>query len=98
MTIDPRIITAHAIGQSPCPSNRPPPSGWAYWKGRVSLALGAFASRVECQPADPMGSFVQALVEEQLAAARVERHDYQGATGERGCLRSTSLRHPTRVA
>jgi peptidoglycan hydrolase-like protein with peptidoglycan-binding domain len=99
VAIDPRVITAHAIGQLPCPNNPPPPVGWSYWKGRVSPALVAFASSVEFKPADfAIGSFVQALVDDQLVAARVEWHDFQGATGKRGCFRGTSLFHPTHVA
>ena len=99
IAIDPRVTTAHAIGQMPCPNNPPPPVGWSYWKGRVSPALVAFASSVEFKPADfAMGSFVQALIDDQLVAARVEWHDFQGATGKRGCFRGTSLFHPTRVA
>jgi hypothetical protein len=98
ISVDPRVITAHAIGQLPCPNNPPPPIGWAYWKGRVSAALVTFASSVEFKPADyAMGSFVQALVDGQLVAARVEWHDFQGATGKRGCFRGTSLFHPTQA-
>ncbi|HEY3254617.1 MAG TPA: peptidoglycan-binding domain-containing protein [Polyangiaceae bacterium] len=97
VTIDPRIITAHSIGQLPCPSNPPAPIGWAYWQGGVSPALSAFASSVEFRPADfAMGSFVQAVIAQQLVAARVEWHDFQGATGARGCFRGTSLFRPLR--
>jgi hypothetical protein len=99
IAIDPRVITAHAVGQLPCPTNPPPPVGWSYWKGRVSSALVAFASSVEFAPAEfAMGSFVQSLIDGQLVAARVEWHDFQGATGKRGCFRGTSLFHPIRVA
>jgi peptidoglycan hydrolase-like protein with peptidoglycan-binding domain len=95
LTQDPRVITAHQPGQLPCPSNPPPPVGWAYWKGNVPHHVGDLANKVEYAPAKfPMGSFVQALIGGQLVAARVEWHDFQGATGKRGCFRGTSLFRP----
>ena len=41
-----------------------------------------------------MGSFVQALIGGVQVAARVEWHDWQGATGKTGCFRGTSLFRP----
>lgn len=94
-TLDPRVITNHAVGQPPCPPNPPPPVGWAYWTGPVSEAVGEFAVKVEFTPAEfAMGSFVQALIGEQLVGARVEWHNYQGATGKHGVFRGTSLFRP----
>ena len=92
---DPRVIMGHLPGVLPCPSNPAPPLGYAYWQGQVPPHVGALAAKVEFAPAEfPMGSFVQALVDGQLVAARVEWHDYQGATGKRGCFRGTSLFRP----
>jgi peptidoglycan hydrolase-like protein with peptidoglycan-binding domain len=92
---DPRVITAHQPGQLPCPNNPPPPVGWVYWKGNVPAPVGALAVKVEYTPAQfPMGSFVQALISGQSVAARVEWHNFQGATGKYGCFRGTSLFHP----
>ena len=89
---DPRVVTNHHIGALPCPRNPPPPSGWTYWRGTFPAALGELAVKVQSTSAIyPMGSFVQALIGGQLVAARVEWHDYQGATGKRGCFRGTSL-------
>jgi peptidoglycan hydrolase-like protein with peptidoglycan-binding domain len=92
---DPRVITDHQPGHLPCPRNPPPPVGWVYWKGNVPKAAGDLAVKVEFAPAQfPMGSFVQALVGGQCVAARVEWHDFQGATGKHGCFRGTSLFRP----
>lgn len=89
---DPRVNTTHAIGALPVPRNPPPPVGWTYWRGDVTKALSQMAIKVQTTSAEfPLGSFVQALVGEQLVAARVEWHDYQGATGKHGCFRGTSL-------
>jgi len=91
---DPRVDTNHRIGQLPCPSNPPPPEGWAYWTGAVSAALTAFASEIENDAARfPLGSFVQAVRGDQRVAARVEWHTFKGRTGEQGCFRGTSLFH-----
>jgi hypothetical protein len=38
-----------------------------------------------------MGSFVQTWLDGELVAARVEWHDFQGATGKRGCFRGVNL-------
>jgi len=93
-TLDPRVIKTHQAG-TPCPNNPPPPVGWAYWKGQVPGPLGELAKKVEFTPAEfPMGTFVQARVGGQLAAARVEWHNYQGATNTFGVFRGTSLFHP----
>lgn len=92
---DPRVVTTHQPGVLPCPRNPPPPVGWVYWKGPVPEALGKLAVKVEFHPADfPMGSFVQALIDGNAVAARVEWHDFQGATGKHGCFRGTSLFRP----
>ncbi len=92
---DPRVITGHLPGHLPCPRNPPPPVGWVYWKGNVPHAVGELAVKVEYAPAQfPMGSFVQALIGGQIVAARVEWHDFQGATGKHGCFRGTSLFRP----
>ena len=94
-TPDPRVITNHAVGVEPCPPNPPPPIGWAYWKGSVPKLAGEFAAKVEFTPAEfAMGSFVQTLIEGKLVGARVEWHDFQGATGKRGVFRGTSLFRP----
>jgi peptidoglycan hydrolase-like protein with peptidoglycan-binding domain len=94
-TQDPRVITDHQVGQPPCPSNPPPPVGWAYWTGIVPDFAGKFAVKVETSPAEfPIGSFVQALIDDKLVAARVEWHDFQGATGKHGVFRGTSLFRP----
>jgi len=94
-TPDPRVITNHPIGQPPCPSNPPPPVGWAYWTGRVPEAVGKFAVQVEFTPSEfPMGSFVQTVIDGKPVAARVEWHDFQGATGKHGVFRGTSLFRP----
>lgn len=99
VTQDPRVITVHQSGQLPCPNNPPPPVGWVYWRGHVPPAAGKLAVRVEFAPAQfPMGSFVQASLEGQLVAARVEWHDFQGATGKHGCFRGTSLFRPKALA
>ena len=96
VAIDPRVITAHQPGQMPCPNNPPPPVGWVYWKGNVPAEVGKLAAQVEFAPAKyPMGTFAQALLGAQLVAARVEWHDYQGATGAHGCFRGTSLFRPS---
>jgi peptidoglycan hydrolase-like protein with peptidoglycan-binding domain len=93
---DPRVITNHQPAQLPCPPNTPPPVGWVYWRGSVPAAVGKLAAEVEFAPAQfPMGSFVQAVLGAQLVAARVEWHDYQGATGKHGCFRGTSLFRPS---
>jgi hypothetical protein len=92
---DPRVITDHQIGRVPCPKNPPPPVGWVYWKGSVPELVGKFAVKVEFTPAEfPLGSFVQTLIAGQLVGARVEWHDYQGATGKHGVFRGTSLFRP----
>jgi hypothetical protein len=92
---DPRVITGHQPGVLPCPNNPAPPVGWTYWKGQVPAPVGQLAVKVEFTAAQfPMGSFVQALIDGQLVGARVEWHDYQGATGKRGCFRGTSLMRP----
>jgi hypothetical protein len=92
---DPRVITNHLLGQLPCPNNPAPPVGYAYWKGGVSAAVQAFASKVEGHAADfPMGSFVQTTLDGNVVAARVEWHDFQGMTGKTGCFRGTSLFRP----
>jgi len=94
-TRDPRVVTDHLVGQKPCPPNPPPPVGWAYWTGSVPELAVKFAIKVESTPADfPMGSFVQALIDGRLVAARVEWHDFQGATGKHGVFRGTSLFRP----
>lgn len=99
VTRDPRVITNHVVGKLPCPSNPPPPVGWGYWKGSVPQSMVKLAVSVENNPAEyPIGSFVQASIAGQLVAARVEWHDYQGATGAHGCFRGTSLFRPTPVA
>jgi len=96
---DPRVITDHQAGVLPCPSNPPPPVGWVYWQGAVPKPVGDLAVKVEFTPAQfEMGSFVQARVGDQLVGARVEWHDYQGATGKHGCFRGTSLFRPTGIA
>ncbi|HEX2730102.1 MAG TPA: peptidoglycan-binding domain-containing protein [Polyangiaceae bacterium] len=92
---DPRVITNHAIGVPPCPPNPPPPVGWAYWTGSVPEHVGKFALKVEFTSAEfPMGSFVQTLIDGKLVAARVEWHDFQGATGRHGVFRGTNLLRP----
>jgi hypothetical protein len=92
---DPRVITDHQPGVLPCPVNPPPPVGWMYWQGPVPQQIGDLAAKVEFAPARfPMGSFVQALIAGRRVAARVEWHDYQGATGRHGCFRGTSLFRP----
>ena len=95
LAVDPRVITAHQPGQLPCPNNPPPPVGWVYWKGSVPASVGKLAAQLEFAPAKyPMGTFAQAVLGAQLVAARVEWHDYQGATGAHGCFRGTSLFRP----
>ena len=92
---DPRVVTDHQPGVLPCPINPPPPVGWVYWQGPVPQPVGELAVKVEFAPARfPMGSFVQALIDGRRIAARVEWHDYQGATGRHGCFRGTSLFRP----
>lgn len=92
IAIDPRVNAIHAVGVLPSPANPVPPGGWTYWKGRVSPALGAFASRILADSTKyPMGAFVQAMIEGERVAARVEWHDLQGATGRRGCFRGVNL-------
>jgi len=91
-TPDPRVITDHQVGVPPCPPNPPPPVGWAYWSGSVPELVSKFAVKVEFTPAEfPMGSFVQTLIDGKLVGARVEWHDFQGATGKHGVFRGTSL-------
>ena len=91
-------VFSAGIGQLPCPTNPPAPVGWSYWKGKVSPALSAFAIEVECHPAIfAMGSFVQALIEEQFVGARVEWHDFKArpecavAFAARACSTPRSL-------
>jgi hypothetical protein len=92
VTIDPRVDAAHTIGVLPCPSNPPPPEGWRYWRAHVTQSLGAFATKLLRDPAQyPMGSFIQAEIDGERVAARVEWHDLQGATGKRGCFRGVNL-------
>jgi peptidoglycan hydrolase-like protein with peptidoglycan-binding domain len=92
---DPRVVVAHQPGMLPCPRNPPPPVGWVYWTGPVPEALGKLAVKVEFHPAEfPMGSFVQAVLDGTRVAARVEWHDFRGATGKHGCFRGTSLFRP----
>lgn len=94
-TPDPRMITHHAAGDPRCPPNPPPPVGWAYWSGAVPEPVAGLARKVEFTPAEfPMGSFVQTLVDGKLVGARVEWHDFQGATGKHGVFRGTSLFRP----
>jgi hypothetical protein len=99
VTRDPRVITNHVVGKLPCPSNPPPPVGWGYWKGSVPQSMVQLAVKVEGNAVDfPIGSFVQASIAGQRVAARVEWHDYQGATGKFGCFRGTSLFRPKPIA
>ena len=92
---DPRVLTNHQAGVLPCPKNPCPPVGWAYWQGAVPEKAGKLAVEVQANSAGfPMGTFVQALLDGQLVAARVEWHDYQGATGRHGCFRGTNLLRP----
>jgi len=39
----------------------------------------------------PMGTFVRISVGGEIIGARVEWHDFQGATGKRGCFRGVNL-------
>jgi hypothetical protein len=94
ISVDPRMITNHAIGQLPCPPNPRPPEGWRYWKGRekVPAELANLALKIRNDSKTyPMGAFVQILHEQELVAARVEWHDTKGATGEKGCFRGVNL-------
>lgn len=92
---DPRMDITHVVGTLPCPRTPPPPIGWAYWKGGVPPNFSRFAKAVQGNRAEyPIGSFVQALIDGRLVAARVEWHDYQGLTGRRGCFQGTSLFSP----
>lgn len=92
---DPRVVTNHAPGQLPCPSTPPPPVGWAYWRGNLPAKFVNLAVEVQTHSDDyPMGTFVQAFIDGQVVAARVEWHDFQGSTGKHGCFRGTSLFRP----
>jgi hypothetical protein len=95
---DPRVITNHKAGILPCPSNPPPPVGWAYWRGPVPAPLNELAAQIENDPVRfPMGSFVQAIRAGNRVAARVEWHDFQGRSGAHGCFRGTNLLHPLAI-
>jgi hypothetical protein len=92
ITIDPRVDAEHVVGVLPSPANPTPPSGWRYWTGHVSPALGAFASKIlKDSTKYPMGAFIQTSIDGERVAARVEWHDLQGATGRRGCFRGINL-------
>jgi hypothetical protein len=92
---DPRVISNHQVGELPCPPNPPPPVGWAYWRGSAPVSAVDLAVTIQENSKDfPMGSFVQSRIDGQLVAARVEWHDFQGATGLHGCFRGTNLLRP----
>jgi hypothetical protein len=89
---DPRIEQDHVAGQLPCPPNPPPPVGWKYWNHSVRASLVELATRLlHDAKTYPMGSFVQTWMDGELVAARVEWHDFQGASGKRGCFRGVNL-------
>lgn len=93
VTTDPGVDTTHLIGQLPCPTNPPPPDGFAIWTGSVSPAVSAWSKHVLITY--PMGTFVQDIVDGQLVAARVEWHTWRGATGETGiCIKGVTLFQP----
>jgi peptidoglycan hydrolase-like protein with peptidoglycan-binding domain len=100
VTVDPRVITDHQPGVLPCPSNPPPPVGWTYTKGgEVTSALGDFAQKVlGDRKAYPMGAFVQARIDGQTVAARVEWHNFQGKSGRHGCFIGVNLFRPKAIA
>jgi len=96
--VDPRVITAHSVGQLPVPPNPPPPVGWIYWKGSIPSAGVKLAVTMLHDPITyPMGSFVQKYIVTKpgtycyVIAARVEWHNIQGATGKTGCFRGVNL-------
>jgi len=100
LSLDPRIITDHKIGQLPCPLNPAPPEGWRYWHlhEHVPAALAALTLKMlNDSKTYPMGSFVQTRCADELVAARVEWHDIKGATGEKGCFRGVNLLRRTAV-
>jgi hypothetical protein len=91
ITADPRIQPSGiplGVGL-PCPSNPPPPAGWAYWTGGVTPALSVWA--VQMRDAHPIGTFIQAWIDGQLVGARIEYHDIVGATGATGCFKGLNL-------
>lgn len=93
VTTDPGVDTTHTPGALPCPTNPGPPAGFAIWTKHVTPGLSAFATRV--LNTYPMGTFVQDIVDGQLAAARVEWHTWRGATGETGiCIKGVTLFQP----
>jgi hypothetical protein len=95
IAVDPRVNADHVIGVLPCPSNPPPPSGWAYWAEHVAPDEATFAATILHDPAQyPMGAFVQAVIGGRLVGARVEWHTLQGATGKTGCFRGVNLMSP----
>jgi hypothetical protein len=90
--VDPRVVQDHQVSVLPCPPNPPPPVGWAYWNHSVRAGLVALATKMLHDGPDyPMGSFVQEWVDGELVAARVEWHDFQGASGKQGCFRGVNL-------
>ena len=94
LDLDPRVITNHQIGALPCPSNPPPPQGWRYWHlhEHVPPALAALTLKMlNDSKTYPMGTFMQTRCADELVAARVEWHDFQGATGKVGCFRGVNL-------
>lgn len=94
VAMDPRVVTAHVVGQLPCPANPPPPDGWRYWKAheKVPAALGELAAKILQDPKQyPMGAFVQTLCGDEAVAARVEWHDERGRDHARGCFRGVNL-------
>lgn len=90
---DPRVVTDHQPGQLPVPPNPPPPVGWTYWKKQpVPHAAASLANHMLHNPGTcPMGTFVRISVDGEIIGARVEWHDFQGATGKRGCFRGVNL-------
>ncbi|RYZ09223.1 MAG: hypothetical protein EOO73_05540 [Myxococcales bacterium] len=92
--MDPRMITAHRIGELPCPPNPPPPDGWRYWKPKeaVPAILGTLAVKMRDDAQRyPMGAFTQVMHAGELVAARVEWHDMRGRDGAKGCFRGVNL-------
>ena len=93
LTIDPRVDATHVNGTLPVPPNPPPPVGWKYW-GKQPVPPESSRLCVKMlhdSTTYPMGAFVRVRVGEQVIAARVEWHSYQGATGKHGCFRGVNL-------
>jgi hypothetical protein len=96
VSMDSRIVPGTPLGLGPtfvsgCPHNPPPPTGFDYWPGNVSVSAAIGAWAVHVRNAYPIGTFIEDVVGGELVAARIEYHTLQGATGKTGCFKGLNL-------